>query len=259
MDLTIAVATYEGEQLLCACLQSILLQEPQMDWELLGIDDCSTIPVARPLLPNARVIYHLENRGNIAAMDTGIREAAGEWVLFVANDVRLHNDCLRCLWAHRSYHDIVQPVLYQPDGRIDNVGLWWRWPGYGDRARGIDAPYTTDAFTATCFLIHRELYLQLGGFDLALRLSHEDVDLSLTLRQQGGACRYCPDAIATHLMGQTIGRVMQEPLSPYYHRARMRVLRKHYRGVDYAIRASLVSVLDASQKYLRKLHTSLRS
>ena len=251
MDLTVTVATYEGERLLSDCLQSIAMQEPQMDWELLLIDDHSTVPVERPLLPNARVIRHEANQGNIAAMDTGIREAQGTWVLFVANDVRLHPNCLHCLWAHRSYHDIVQPVLYQPDGQIDNVGLWWRWPGYGDRARTVAPPYRTDAFTATCFLIHRELYLQLGGFDHALRLSHEDVDLSLALRAQGGGCRYCPDAMATHLMGQTIGRVMQEPLSPYYHRARMRVLKKHYRGVNGLIRRGLVSVLDSTAAALR--------
>ena len=251
MTLTIVVATYKGEDLLPDCLESIYTQEGlPHGWELVLVGDAAQINGAR-IIPEPD-----PPQGNIAAMDVGIRAAYADWVLFVANDVRLHPDCVRRLWDHRSYYDVIQPVLFQPNGQIDNMGLHWRWPGYGARVRTTPwcqkPPYVTDAFSATCFLLYKPTYLALGGFCRELGVSHEDIDYSLKVRANGGSCRYCPHAEATHLMGQTIGRVLGGNLSPRYHTARMRVLRRHYFGVDYAIRAGLVSLLDGAAARMRR-------
>ena len=51
-------------------------------------------------------------------------------------------------------------------------------------------------------------------------------------------------AAAVHLMGQTTAKIVKN-LSPYYHRARVRVIRRHYRGVNRWSRLAAVGVLDA--------------
>src|SRR5262249_21261356 len=67
--------------------------------ELLVIDDGSTDDTgARACAAGARVIRHAYNKGNGAAVKTGIRTATGAWVLIVDADGQ-HNpaDALRLL------------------------------------------------------------------------------------------------------------------------------------------------------------------
>ncbi len=257
MRLTIAVLTYQGAALLPACLTSLNHQRrPFASVDFLVLDNGST-PAASPQDVHAeqgvRLVRREYNLGNIGGMDACFQEALGEWVLFLANDVRLQEDCLVHLWESRRWNGVVQPVLYQPDGHIDNVGLTWHWPGYGRRVRQLGKPpHTTQAFAATCFLMRRELYHTIGGFDTRLGISHEDIDFSLRLRALGGTTGYVPTARATHLMGQTIGRVEgARSLAPDYHQARMRVLTKHYPGWRGHLRRRVVTLLDGLAGYRR--------
>ncbi len=245
IDLSICVLTYEGEQLLPECLSAILRAAEDLPcrWELVVVDNGSSQPVR--CLPPARVVRHPTNVGNIAGMNLCFTAATGCWVLFVANDVRLDPGALGELWRYRSYCNVLQPVLWQPDKEIDNVGISWLWPGYGFRVRQVRPSTVVDAFAATCFLIHKPLWRSVGPFDSQLGLSHEDIDWSLRLKRLvGGDCRFVPSAHATHLMGQTIGRVTRGALSPQYHRARLRIIEKHYRGLDGWLRRSLIRLLD---------------
>lgn len=249
IDLTIAVLTYEGEALLPDCLKSIhdnLVDFP-FAYEVLIVDNGSTVLTAPALWPQHRLRHLPTNVGNIGGMNKCFEYAQGNWVLFVANDVRLHPKALLSLWALRA--NLVQPVLYQPDGAVDNAGLDWIWPGYGRRRRVPPmtvAPYLrlVPSFAATCFLLQRSVWQELGGFDEQLGISHEDIDFAMRLKRNGYNCFVNAHASATHLMGQTIGRVTKAPLKPYYHEARLKVLRKHYRGVDYWSRRLAVGLID---------------
>ena len=247
IDLTIAVLTYNGEALLPDCLASIWAQDIPCEWELLVVDDHSArLPTI--LLPH-RLVVHGSNLGNIAGTNTCFREAHGAWVLFVANDVRLNKDCLLHLWAHRGAHDITQPVLYQPDGEVDNMGIRWWWPGYGDRVRKVGQ--RVDAFANTCVLMRRSTWLSVGGFEEGLGISHEDVDFSLRAIRKGYTIGYCRLATAMHLMGQTIGKVVRTPLSPYYRRARRLTIERNYEGLNRRLRlwtTGLVDGLAASRR-----------
>ena len=240
MDLTIAVLTYNGESLLPDCLNSIWAQDIPCSWELLIVDDHSTTP-PQLLLPH-RLVVHDRNKGNIAGTNTCFREAEGEWVLFVANDVRFHHDAVAHLWDHRHVHDISQPVLQQPDYEIDNVGLRWVWPGYGMRVRRPGAK--TDAFANTCVLMKKTTWWAVGGMHEGLGISHEDVDFSLRAKAMGYTIGHCPKAWATHLMGQTIGKVVKKPLSPYYRAARRLTILRNYTGLNRHLRLWATGLLD---------------
>lgn len=248
MDLTIAVLTYEGEHLLPECLQSISRQDPQgMEWELLVLDNGSTEPVPGFLhTDRQRVVRVSPNRGNVAGINHCFQEAHGDWVLFVANDVRLDPDCVTNLWKYRA--SLTQPILYQPNGAIDNTGLAWHWPGYGRRIRRYEPEgavlQSRPSFAATCFLLQRSVWQELGGFDETLGISHEDIDFALRLRAHGYGSFVNTEASALHLMGQTIGRVTRRDLSPAYRRARRGVLDRHYRGLDWAARRLAVGLVD---------------
>lgn len=248
VDLTIAVLNFNSVGLLDPCLDSIEDQAfLPVGTELLLVDNGSAFkPAARD---GWRAVNFPDNAGNIEGMNRCFREAQGQWVLFVANDVRLHRDCVLEMWKYRQPAGVSQPVLYQPNWEVDNVGINWCWPGYGIRIRQVPEVLSrVPAFAATCFLMRRDRFFEVGGFDRFLRISHEDVDLSLRLK---GQCWCVPTAQATHLMGQTIGKVVGRPLSPYYRWARKKVIQKHYRGLDRIARTVAVTVVDGLAALVR--------
>ena len=85
-------------------------------------------------------------------------------------------------------------------------------------SRSLLAPYLTNPrgglvtpngdacapfFSGACFLIRRERFLQLGGFDENIFLFYEDDDLCRRLADQGSALIYVYRALARHGRGKS--------------------------------------------------------
>ena len=107
--ISIIVPVYNGEAYLDRCVQSIIAQSYSF-WELLLIDNASTDRT--PVLCDAwqkederiRVLHESVNRGVSAGRNKGLREARGEYLMFVDADDWLLPDCLE-----RLYGDIQKP------------------------------------------------------------------------------------------------------------------------------------------------------
>lgn len=90
--LTIAVAAYQVEDTLKTCLDSFLIKELLADMEILVVDDGSTDGTAElareyeKTYPDTYRYIYRENGGHGAAVDTGIREAAGMYFKTVDGD-----------------------------------------------------------------------------------------------------------------------------------------------------------------------------
>lgn len=101
--ISIIVPVYNGETYLNRCVQSILAQA-YSDWELLLIDGASTDRT--PALCDAwqqkderiRVFHAEKNRGVSEGRNSGMREAQGEYLMFVDADDWLLPDCLQRLY-----------------------------------------------------------------------------------------------------------------------------------------------------------------
>lgn len=248
--LTIAVLHYNNKVLTDACLDALHAQADGHD--LLVIDNGSTVPYVPPF--SCRLVRLPVNVGNIGGTNACYEHAAGNWVLFVANDVQLHAGCVAALWAARRTGGVVQPLLREMGGTVDNLGLRWVWPGYGLRVRQVPPGKVyvgVDAFANTCHLMERYTWQSVGGFDPTLGVSHEDVNFSLWLRrstardQQPRVIGACLLAEATHQGGATIAaQHTRRALSRRYHQARMQVVRQHYTGLDRWLRLAAVTLLD---------------
>lgn len=260
MSLSVAILNYNNAALTKDALDSVLAQRMQPD-EIVVFDNGSEtyqslllvdiVEERREGTATPIVMHRVDhNQGNIAGMNMAIEACSNEFVVFMANDVRLHSDCLDQLhMALLTNPDlgIVQPILYQPNGDIDNVGLSWRWPGYGLRIRQLlgrlGGIMGVDAVAATCFGVRKSFFQHLGGFDDRLGISHEDIDFGIRVRKAGAWCGAYLQPSATHLMGQTIPQTVSK-LRPYYRDARQRVIRTHYQGWDQSARLAAVRLLD---------------
>ncbi len=95
--LSVIVPVYNIEQYLDRCVESILKQSHQ-DVELLLVDDGSTdsspaICDAWALRDSRVKVIHQQNAGPSASRNSGLLQAAGEWITFVDSDDYLEPEC----------------------------------------------------------------------------------------------------------------------------------------------------------------------
>ena len=90
--LSIIVPVYNVEKYLVRCIDSLVTQDVDAcDYEIIMVNDGSTdnsLSVAEDLAAkyNNIVIVSHENRGLAAARNTGLRNASGQYVMFVDSD-----------------------------------------------------------------------------------------------------------------------------------------------------------------------------
>ena len=102
MKFSVVVPIYNVEKYLNKCVESILNQTYK-DFELILVDDGS--PDHCPEIcdeyaeRDARVrVIHKENEGLVAARNTGIKEAKGEYICYVDGDDWIANNLLETVW-----------------------------------------------------------------------------------------------------------------------------------------------------------------
>lgn len=115
---SIVVPIYNVEQYLCQCLDSIRAQTME-DIEIICVDDGSTdtsgeIADRYADMDRRIKVFHRENAGYGAAMNTGIRAAAGEYIGIVESDDRIAPEMYAVLYrAARGHHlDFVKSDAY---------------------------------------------------------------------------------------------------------------------------------------------------
>src|SRR5262249_8017398 len=97
-----------------------------------------------------------------------------------------------------------------PDGTIYSAGMmvgarglaehrYHRRPssvyGYSDRAK---VPQDLSVMAATCLLVRRSAFDEVGGFDESFPVAYNDIDFCLKLGQNGWRLVYVPDAVVIH-------------------------------------------------------------
>lgn len=99
MKFSVIVPVYNVELYIEKCIQSIANQKfPVNEFEILVVDDCSpdnSISIVKRLqtdYANIRIIRNPTNLHLGGARNTGIREAYGDWILFVDSDDMLTDD-----------------------------------------------------------------------------------------------------------------------------------------------------------------------
>src|SRR5262249_22813624 len=70
--------------------------------------------------------------------------------------------------------------------------------GYNQPATHFVRTEVVGAISGAAFVVRRDAFLRIGGFDPAFFLYLEDTDLSLRLALAGYHCRYVPDASVLH-------------------------------------------------------------
>ena len=122
MKISVVIPVYNVRDYLPGCLDSVLANELS-DCEIILVDDGATddsgaiCDAYAAKHPNLIRVIHQQNGGLGAARNTGIRAAAGEWLLFVDSDDQIVPQTLRVLKAAiRPELDVVAFQFLKDDG-----------------------------------------------------------------------------------------------------------------------------------------------
>ncbi len=196
----------------------------KLDYEVLIINDASKDGTADFLdelqEPPYRIFHNCENQGFARNNNRLAREATGDYLLFLNNDVFVNGDWLiPMLKVFQSKEKVgmvgnVQRlagslrydhmgVVFAPQGNPRHYGQgFWHRPFKGQVREW-------SGVTAACCLAKREVFLEIGGFDERFVNGCEDVDLCLRMSEAGLAHYVVHDSVVEHVKGASEGRKLK--------------------------------------------------
>lgn len=253
--LAVIIVNWNAGDQLRACLQALAdaRQERFRLAQVLVVDNASQddsladLPADR--LP-LRMIRNADNRGFGVACNQGAAEARTDYLLFLNPDTRIEANALDHAVAHLespagTAAGVCGARLLGDQGQthrhcarqataarmwanllgLDRLTPWTS--GYLLRRWDHGHSRAVDHVMGAFYLIRRDLFTALGGFDPRFFVYLEDLDLSERVRQAGWRIDYCVEVRVYHKGGGTSEQIKARRL--YYSLdSRLRYARKHF-------------------------------
>ena len=211
VDLSVVIVTHNSAPALRQCLpalaDSLDALSPGVSREILVVDNASADDT-KAVCQGARAIMLLElerNTGFAAGCNRGAAAASGKFLLFLNPDVALDKSAIQVLMQELQAFPkagAVAPRMRHSDGSFqatcrnfpDRTNIL---ASRGSVLRTIflkgavytladsDTTIPVPAAAATCLLIQRELFLEIGGFDERFFMYFEDTEFSDRVRDAG--------------------------------------------------------------------------
>lgn len=231
--LSVIIPTLNGSKLVESCISSFKKTVPHSDYELIVVDDGSTLEEKEKLRSlaarNDLKLVEIMSRGGYAkAVNAGLNVATGSYLLLLNNDVVFQQsgwlDYLLATAEAVWNIGIVGCRLLYPDNSIQHAGgILLTGERYDHLHRNKKGDYPkaglicdVESVTGALMLIKREVFNEIGLLSEDYLLSYEDVDYCLRARQAGWRVVYCGQAAAVHDEGSTRGKIREDKPDDWY-------------------------------------------
>lgn len=226
---SIIIVSYKTREMTLECLRS-LVRETKIPYQLIVLDNASDDGSAAAIaaeFPDILLLTETENSGFAKANNIAARHATGEYVLLLNPDTVVLDGAIDKLLAFAEATPEAQiwggktlfgdhslnatscfrrPTLWSIF--CHSTGLSWAFRGnavfnsecYGSWQR--DTVRAVDIVTGCFFLLKRDLWEALDGFNLTYVMFGEETDLCLrAIRDHGANPHVTPDAVIIHYGG----------------------------------------------------------
>ena len=222
---SVIIPTKDRLVLLQRCIDSLMEKTAYHQYEIIIVDNGSTDEDARRYLDQLESMQLAQIRVlrwdaafNFAAINNyASRYATGEYLLFMNNDVEIHDgNWMGALLelTQRPEVGIVGSKLEYPDGTLEhggyitgiNDGVIVCGKGSSPDDSGflsrLKIPRGAHAVSAACMMVRKDVFDELGGFDEEnFPIYYADVDLALKAKAQGYITLWTPFSRVKHLGG----------------------------------------------------------
>ncbi len=227
--LTVIVVSYNTRDLTLAALRTLFVETRDTAMHVVVFDNASADGSADAVaaeFPQVELIRSDENVGFARANNIVAERARTEWLLLLNPDTEVHEHAIDRLMDFA--HEHPEAGIYGgrtvfPDGSLNIASCWMRitpWSlfcmAFGLTALAPnsavfnpeaiggwkrDSVRAVDIVVGCLFLIRRDLWNDLGGFDLRYFMYGEESDLCLRAARKGYQPMITPEAEIMHIVG----------------------------------------------------------
>jgi GT2 family glycosyltransferase len=220
-SVSIIISVYEQLQHTKRCLAQ--LEETltgKLDYEVIVVDDASkdgTVEFLKGLGERYRVFFNDRNLGFAKNNNRGAREARGEFLCFLNNDVFVQGDWLTPMLRVFEEKEKVgmvgnvqklagsirydhMGIVFSPQGKPCHYGQGFLHRPFKGKVR------KWSAVTAACCVASKERFVEFDGFDEIFVNGCEDIDLCLRMSKAGLCHHVVHDSVVEHVKCASEGR-----------------------------------------------------
>lgn len=250
--LSVTLVHHDGLAALRDCLRSLYLHPPSISFEVVLVDNVSTdgaVEMVTAEFPEVRLLRNERRQGFGANQNRAMEASQGEYVFLLNDDTIVHPGAFDALCATLDTHPevgCVGPRLLNLDGSLQISCYRFPSPGqciaenlllsavlpdhpaFGDyRAWPHDSEREVDFVVGAAMLVRRKVMEEVGTFDSDFFMYFEEIDWQRRMRQRGWRIAFCPNAVITHLGGQSTEGLRNRQFVEF-NRGKAKYLRKHY-------------------------------
>jgi GT2 family glycosyltransferase len=230
LPVSIIIPVYNQVFHTLACLISLFESAPHTHFDVIIADDCSTDETPNIFLDiseRIRVVRTAENLGFLKNCNHAAKQAAGEFIVLLNNDMILLPNWLDSLFSTISKDNecgMVGSMLINLNGTLQEAGgIFWNdgsaW-NYGRGQNPMEPEFNykreVDYCSGASICLRTKVWVELGGFDEIYAPAYcEDSDLAFRLRARGLKVIYQPRSIGIHLEGVSCGRDTAHGIKAY--------------------------------------------
>lgn len=225
--ITIVIPNMDHIDILDQCINSVERRSTYRNYEILIVENNSRKPetfryydLIQEIYSNIRVI-RWEHEFNYSRINNfAMEHADGEYIILLNNDIEiLTPDWMQemLMYAQRKDVGAVGMMLYYPDDTVQHAGIilgiggiaghshkYYHRGDYGYMSR-LSLAQNLTAVTAASLMMRRDVFDEVGGFDDALAVAFNDVDLCMKVRDKGYLIVFTPYAEAYHYESKSRG------------------------------------------------------
>ncbi len=246
------IITYNSSQNIIKALTAIKREVDSVGGEIILYDNNSsdeTLKIIENNFGNIDIIKSNANIGFGRANNRAVKKASGKYILFANPDMIPDSGMLDKMIEAAESLDNAGAVVgrmrnednsFQPTCRqlptLSNIflsrgsllgKLFGKKSSY--TLRYYDEITAVPSVSATCMLIEKKIFLEIGGFDERYFMFMEDTDLSVAIGENGRKIYFVPTAGAIHLWGKGSKTSLSKRLF-HQHRSVHKYYLKHYPG-----------------------------
>ncbi len=215
LQVSVIIVTYNGFNYIDTCVDS-LIQTGFKNMEIIVVDNGSTDGTTQHLThkyPTVHVVSLGQNRGPAAARNEGIRQAKGEYVMFLDNDTYVEKNTLPeaiNIFEQNSTVGLIQcKLVFAHDAQLlDCTGEYLGQWGFlvhrtevGQPDDLAEKPVTIFSAKSAGMCIRKKILVQQGDFDPDYFIYLEETDLAWRAWMAGYTALYVPSSVVFHESG----------------------------------------------------------
>jgi GT2 family glycosyltransferase len=269
MDLSIVIVTWNNEREIGPCLRSVFSCAEGLKCEVYVVDNSSS-DGTRKVIETAvdpgvrrddvkiKTIWNDKNTGFAAAVNQGIQQSTGEYVLLLNPDTELMPGCLQPMLRYlRSHSDVGVSggKILNTDGTLQ--GSVRRFPTAWDQAVillkmhnffpkivakyfcegfNYDVEQEVDQVRGAYFWVSRKLLDKIGPLDAKnFFIWFEEVDYCRRAKDAGFKVMYVPSSVARHEGGASFAQEPSLQKQRWLNKSMRNYFRKHGTALDVIV------------------------